>query len=239
MKSKKFWITALLAVITVVAFGFVLSACGPDPDTTPDVKDPPAAEDIEGADSPAEAAKEYFDEIWEGIPDDWQAGLLEMWSEQSGLEINDLGDIPEVMWTGMVSNWDRVSDAIDRINAGDSFADFEEEQNAPSGPSEPLENPVKEPPATVANGDEAKAYFEEIWSDIPSDWQTGILEQWSGLSQSNEGPAIDSLGDVPTQMWTMMAGMWSTVSSYIDAVNSGMSFEDAMAQGGGNASTSR
>ncbi|MDR0910653.1 MAG: hypothetical protein LBM77_12920 [Spirochaetaceae bacterium] len=207
----------------------MLTACPPPGDTGPNVKDPPATV-ASGAEAQA-----YFEEIWGDIPSDWKEGILEEWSALSegngGPAITSLDDIPEQMWTMFANSWDNVSDVIDKINAGDSFADYKEEQNAPSGPDlgdpsgEPLADPI-EIPDTIADGAAAKAYFEEIWSKVPSDWQTGILALWSGLAQQQGGNPITSLDNVPEQMWEMFASSTEMMAMFINAINEGYKFDD-------------
>jgi hypothetical protein len=64
------------------------------------------------------------------------------------------------------------------------------------------------PPDTIADAATARAYFETIWSDIPSDWQTFFMTLWAEEGADGGGVLPNDLDEIDDKHWGEMVESW-------------------------------
>jgi hypothetical protein len=64
------------------------------------------------------------------------------------------------------------------------------------------------PPTTIADTATAKAYFEIIWDEMPTDWQTFFMTLWAEEGADGGGTVPTDLDDIDNEHWEEMVEGW-------------------------------
>jgi hypothetical protein len=158
-----------------------------------------------------DAAKAYFDLIWEEIPTDWQTFFLTLWAEEGaeggGMVPTDLDEIDNEHWKEVVEGWPMFRQfwptLYEKVEADES--------------------PITASPVWPSNGAAIKTYVEGIWSEplMTDGWKDYYLKTItnyynalynSDSESSHTGSTIDlpdNLASVPSEVWDSMKTAWN------------------------------